>query len=150
MAIFAALKKSRMSNWKNSGLMALAVLTSVSMASAQSFGTDDGEDGTLQLNTISTAVPFLMISPDARAGGMGDLGAATSADGASIHWNPGKLVFVENKMGFAVSYTPWLRALVPDINLAYVSGYGKIGKKGNQTLADRCATSRWATSPSQM
>jgi hypothetical protein len=76
-----------------------------------------------------------MISPDARAGGMGDVGVATSADGASIHWNPGKLAFVENKMGFAVSYTPWLRALVPDINLAYVSGYGKIGKKGNQTLA---------------
>jgi hypothetical protein len=66
---------------------------------------------------------------------MGDVGVATSPDGASIHWNPGKLAFVDNKMGFAVSYTPWLRALVPDINLAYVSGYGKIGKKGLQTLA---------------
>lgn len=125
----------RMSVWKNLGLMALTALVSVPAAMGQSFGTDDGDEGTLQLNTITTAVPFLMISPDARAGGMGDLGVATSADGASIHWNPGKLAFVENKMGFAVSYTPWLRALVPDINLAYVSGYGKIGKKGNQTLA---------------
>ena len=44
-------------------------------------------------------------------------------DGASIHWNPAKMAYVPNKMGFAVSYTPWLRALVPDINLAYISGY---------------------------
>ncbi|MDP6908130.1 MAG: type IX secretion system outer membrane channel protein PorV [Flavobacteriales bacterium] len=100
----------------------------------QTFQTDD-EDGSIQLNTITTAVPFLMIAPDARAGAMGDVGAATDPDGASIHWNPAKMAFVDNKMGFAVSYTPWLRALVPDINLAYISGYGKIGKKGMQTLS---------------
>jgi hypothetical protein len=85
-----------------------------------------------QLNTITTAVPFLIISPDARAGGMGDAGVASSADVNSIHWNPSKLAFVENKMGVAISYTPWLRKLVPDINLAYVSFYNKL--KGDQTV----------------
>lgn len=93
------------------------------------------DEDRIQLNTITTAVPFMMISPDARAGAMGDVGAATDPDGASIHWNPAKMAYVPNKMGFAVSYTPWLRALVPDINLAYISGYGKIGKKGLQTLS---------------
>src|SRR5262245_59916338 len=85
-----------------------------------------------QINTITTAVPFLIISPDARAGGMGDAGCASSADANSIHWNPAKLAWVEKKLGFAVSYTPWLRNLVPDINLAYVSFYDKL--KGDQTI----------------
>ncbi len=78
-----------------------------------------------QINTITTAVPFLMISPDARAGGMGDAGAASSTDVNSIHWNPAKLVFADKKIGVGISYTPWLRKLVPDINLAYVSWYYK-------------------------
>lgn len=120
---------------KNAGLAALLIAILAGPVKSQTFDTGSGDDGTLQLNTITTAVPFLMISPDARAGGMGDLGVATGADAASIHWNPGKLAFVENRMGFALSYTPWLRALVPDINLAYLSGYGKIGKKGNQAIA---------------
>src|SRR5437868_4270228 len=78
-----------------------------------------------QINTITTAVPFLLIAPDARAGGMGDYGVATSPDPSSIHWNPAKLAFVDKKMGFSVSYTPWLRALVNDIYLAHISGYLK-------------------------
>ena len=84
--------------------------------------------GADEVNTITTAVPLLMISPDARAGAMGDAGVASSPDANSIHWNPAKLAFIENDLGFAVSYTPWLRALVPDINLAYLSGYKKIDK----------------------
>jgi hypothetical protein len=76
-----------------------------------------------QLNTITTAVPFLMISPDARAGGMGDQGVSTGADASAIHWNPAKLAFAEKNIGFAVSYTPWLKALVNDIYLGYLSGY---------------------------
>jgi len=79
-----------------------------------------------QVNTITTAVPFLLIGPDSRAGGMGDYGVATSPDPNSIHWNAAKLAFSDKKAGFAVSYTPWLRALVNDINLAYLSGYKKI------------------------
>ncbi|RMG76883.1 MAG: hypothetical protein D6707_11800, partial [Bacteroidetes bacterium] len=51
------------------------------------------------LNTITTAVPFMLIAPDSRAGGMGDVGAATSPDGNSIHWNPSKLAFVEDELG---------------------------------------------------
>lgn len=84
--------------------------------------------GADEVNTITTAVPLLMISPDARSGAMGDAGVASSPDANSIHWNPAKLAFIENDLGFAVSYTPWLRALVPDINLAYISGYKKIDK----------------------
>ncbi len=86
-----------------------------------------------QINTITTAVPFLQIAPDARAGGMGDYGAATSPDANSIHWNAAKMAFIEKSGGFSVSYTPWLRALVNDINLAYISGYKKL--KNDQTIA---------------
>ncbi len=89
-----------------------------------------------QVNTITTAVPFLMISPDSRAGGMGDAGCASSPDANSIHWNPAKLAFLDKKMGLSISYTPWLRALVPDINLAYISFYVKPGsKKSDQCIA---------------
>jgi len=79
-----------------------------------------------QLNTITTAVPFLMISPDSKSGAMGDVGVATTPDANSLHWNPAKYAFVEDDMGIAVSYVPWLRALVPDINLSYLSGYKKL------------------------
>lgn len=78
------------------------------------------------LNTITTAVPFLMISPDSKAGAMGDVGVATTPDANSLHWNPAKYAFVDDDMGFAVSYVPWLRALVPDINLSYLAGYRKL------------------------
>ena len=85
------------------------------------------------LNTITTAVPFLLISPDSKAGAMGDVGVATSPDANSLHWNPAKYSFVEDEVGFSVSYVPWLRALVPDINLSYLSGYKKIND--NETVA---------------
>lgn len=80
------------------------------------------------INPITTSVPFLLIAPDSRQGGMGEVGAATPADVNSIHWNGSKLAFAEKNMGFGISYTPWLRQLVPDISLMYVSGYGKISK----------------------
>lgn len=78
-----------------------------------------------QLNTITTAVPFLMISPDARAGGMGDAGVASEPDAHAIHWNPAKMAFYNGKGIGSVSYTPWLRSLVNDIYLAYATGYYK-------------------------
>ncbi len=84
------------------------------------------------VNTITTAVPLLLISPDARSGAMGDAGVASKPDANSAHWNPSKFAFIDDDMGFSVSYTPWLRALVPDINLAYLSGYKRIDK--NQTI----------------
>ena len=89
-----------------------------------------GQQLNTQMNTITTAVPFLLISPDSRAGGMGDCGVASTPDANSIHWNPSKLAFVDKQMGISVSYTPWLRALVPDINLAYLSWYYKTKKRG--------------------
>lgn len=84
------------------------------------------EQSALQLNTITTAVPFLLIAPDSRSGAMGDAGVASSPDANSMHWNVAKLAFVEKEMGVAVSYSPWLRRLVPDINMSYVSGYKKL------------------------
>lgn len=77
-------------------------------------------------NPISTSVPFLTITPDSRNGAMGDVGAATSPDANSQYQNPSKYAFVEGNYGFAVSYTPWLRKLVSDINLAYLSGFCRI------------------------
>jgi hypothetical protein len=77
-------------------------------------------------NTITTAVPFLTITPDSRAGGMGDAGVGLTPDVSSQHWNPAKYVFMESDMGVGLSYSPWLRNLVDDINLAYLSGYKKL------------------------
>ena len=88
--------------------------------------------GSDRLNTITTAVPFLIISPDSKAGAMGDVGVATEPDANSLHWNPAKYAFVNDDMGFAVSYVPWLRALVPDINLSYLSGYKRLSD--NETV----------------
>lgn len=78
-----------------------------------------------QSDPITTAVPFLLISPDARAGGMGDGGIACSNDANAMHWNVSNLAFIKKKTGIAFSYTPWLRALVPDMNHAYLSFYIK-------------------------
>ncbi|HZH73768.1 MAG TPA: type IX secretion system outer membrane channel protein PorV [Mariniphaga sp.] len=77
-------------------------------------------------NAITTAVPFLSITPDSRAGGMGDAGVGTLPDLSSQHWNPAKYAFMESEMGVSLSYSPWLRALADDINLAYLVGYKKL------------------------
>lgn len=85
------------------------------------------------LNPITTAVPFLLISPDSKQGALGDAGAATDADVNSTHWNQSKLAFADKKFGVALTATPWLRNLVPDIYLYYLSGYSKINK--NQAVS---------------
>ena len=104
-------------------LTAILLLTQVQVF-AQS---DEGHNPLGQtLNAITTAVPFLSIAPDSRAGAMGDIGCATSADANSQSYNPAKYAFCENAFGFSVSYSPWLRHLVNDINLAYLSGYWRI------------------------
>jgi len=77
-------------------------------------------------NNIVTAVPFLLITPDARAGAMGDAGVAIAGDVNSASINPAKLAFLDKPYGFALSYSPWLKSLVPDINLAYLSGFYKL------------------------
>jgi len=82
-----------------------------------------------RVNTITTAVPFLRIAPDARAGAMGDVGLATPATAASMHWNPAKLAFAEKSTSLTFSYTPWLKQLVDDIYLAYATGYKQLNDK---------------------
>src|SRR3954470_11112183 len=131
-------------NYINASIMLMALIFVIESSKAQislnaptsstaTTGTTISSYRPDQINTITTAVPFLMITPDSRAGGMGDVGAATSTDVNSIHWNPSKLGFAEKKMAIGISYTPWLRALVQDINMAYLSGYYKTKKSG--TLA---------------
>lgn len=83
----------------------------------------------IQLNTITTAVPFLQIAPDSRASGIGDAGLGFTADANQLHWNPSNIVFGEDKVQISLSYSPWLRDLVADMNLAYLSVYGKINDK---------------------
>ncbi len=82
-----------------------------------------------ELNAIQTVVPFITIAPDSRAGAMGDVGAATSPDIYSQHWNPAKYAFIDGNAGVGISYSPWLRNLVPDINIAYLTGYYRIDEK---------------------
>jgi len=87
----------------------------------------------VRYNPISTAVPFLTITPDSRHGAMGDVGVATSPDANSQYLNPSKYAFTEGKFGFSLSYTPWLRQLVNDINLAYMAGYYRLNN--NEVIA---------------
>lgn len=82
-----------------------------------------------RINVVTTAVPFLRISPDARAGGMGDAGLATEADASSIFWNLAKIPFSKSNNSVAVTYTPWLRDLqVNDVFLGTLSGYHKLSE----------------------
>ncbi|MGK7393001.1 MAG: type IX secretion system outer membrane channel protein PorV [Candidatus Cyclobacteriaceae bacterium M3_2C_046] len=78
---------------------------------------------------ITTAVPFMMISPDARAGAMGDVGAATTPDANSVHWNPAKIAFMEKDFGFSLSYTPWLGKIIDDMSISYLSAFKKITRE---------------------
>ncbi len=113
-------------------------------------------------NPIVTAVPSLSIAPDARAGGMGDVGVATTPDVNSQYWNPAKYVFMESDAGISVSYTPWLRKLVSDIDLAYLAGYWKPDKQsavsaslryfslGDITLMDQLGIPQGSAHPNEL
>ena len=97
---------------KKLSLALLIVFTTVKVSSQNA----------LNYNVVTTAVPMLLVSPDSRAGAMGDVGVASTPDGNSSAWNPAKLAFLENKKAsLALSYTPWMSKLVPDIDLAYVN-----------------------------
>jgi hypothetical protein len=85
------------------------------------------------INVVTTAVPFLRISPDARAGGMGDLAIATTPDASSPYFNLGKVPFNELRTGLNLTYTPWLKRLVNDVYLASMSGYHKMDE--NQAIS---------------
>lgn len=113
----------------NKVLLILGISLFATSGFSQNLGGNETDNGKhLQLNTITTAVPFLIITPDSRSGALGDVGAALSPDANSFHWNTSKLVFSKDKAEFSASYSPWLRQLVDDIHLSYISGYTKIGK----------------------
>ncbi len=106
----------------------IALFSIVSSTYGQNVVNINSVQDELQLNTITTAVPFLMISPDSRSGALGDAGVSTSPDANSIHWNPAKLAFLEGSSGVSLSYSPWLRNLVGDISLSYLSGYYQVNR----------------------
>ncbi|MFV0291439.1 MAG: type IX secretion system outer membrane channel protein PorV [Mangrovibacterium sp.] len=83
--------------------------------------------------SISTAVPFLTIAPDSRAAGIGDAGVATSADFFSQHWNAAKYAFINQNYGVGISYSPWMKKLVDDMSLSYLSGFYKLDE--NQAIS---------------
>lgn len=99
-----------------SAMMTLAALASVK-----------AQDVKNQLNPVYYGVNSLAIAPDARAGGMGDIGAATDPDVNSQYWNPAKYPFCISRAGVSLNYTPWLRSLVSDIDLANLTGYYRLG-----------------------
>lgn len=87
----------------------------------------NAQDVKNQLNPVYHGVTSLAIAPDARGGGLGDVGAATDPDVNSQYWNPAKYPFCISRAGVSLNYTPWLRSLTPDIDLASITGYYRIG-----------------------
>jgi opacity protein-like surface antigen len=106
---------------KNSQRILLTLMLAV--ASAGVFAQDKLD----MFNPVNTSVTSQMIAPDARAAGMGDVGVATDPDVNSQYWNPAKYPFCISRAGVSLNYTPWLRQLVSDMDLAYLSGYYRIG-----------------------
>lgn len=99
-----------------------------------SFASLQAQDKREDFSPINTAAPSLSIAPDARGAGMGDNGVASGSDLASQYWNPAKYAFNYSNAGIGLSYTPWLRKLVNDVALAYLSGFYKIGQNDNQAI----------------
>jgi len=117
---------------KHFALRGLALMAcSSARVSAQSTNNINGTSSTF----VTTAVPFLRISPDARAGAMGDAGIAVSPDANSQYWNASKIPFTSSQYGISATYTPWLKDLVPDIFLAYLAGYAKFGEEQEQAIS---------------
>lgn len=117
---------------KRIAIAGLTVLTGL-IGTQQSFAQKTGLAGTT--GAITTAVPFLRISPDARSGAMGDVGIAISPDANSQYWNVAKLAMSPKDAGVSVTYTPWLHDLVPDVFLGYISAYKKFGANSNQAIS---------------
>jgi hypothetical protein len=100
----------------------------VTIAGTSAEAQDMQSDGR-RTNNIQTGAPFLLITPDARSGGMGDVGVATSPDANSSYWNSAKLAFMEDATGLSVSYTPWLRNLVNKVYLSYGTIYHRLDER---------------------
>lgn len=101
------------------------------MAFAQSIGQGGTNTNGSSSTQIPTAVPFLLITPDSRSGGMGEAGVALSPDANANFWNPSKLAFIEDNDAVSASYSPWLRNLVPDVSLSYISYAHKLDDRNS-------------------
>lgn len=115
----------------------IAAVLSAFTVSAQ--GTDvQGHTGqSLEYNVISTAVPFLIIAPDARSAGLGDCGVSTSPDVYSMHWNAAKYAFIEEDFSVGLAYSPWLRKLIPDMNIAYLALSKRVSPRSTVAMSLR-------------
>ena len=118
---------------KNKILFAIALLLCIPNVVWAQDEADDSQETIQTFTPITTGVSFLGVAPDARGGGLGDVGAATAPDADAQYWNPAKYAFISAEGGATVSYEPWLRKLVSDIDLVSASGYYKI--KDVQTVA---------------
>ncbi|WP_181309054.1 type IX secretion system outer membrane channel protein PorV [Rufibacter sp. XAAS-G3-1] len=107
----------------------LVSLASISVKAQNSIGQNQ------DYRPITTAVPVLLVSPDARSAGMGDAGVATSPDVNAPYWNPAKLGFIESDLEVSLSYTPWLRNIVNDMSLVYLSGQKKLTPNSSIALS---------------
>ena len=116
---------NRQNNRNTWMLRVIVILFTFHFSLLTSFAQDD--DGQMMFNPVEHAVISQTIAPDARAAGMGDVGAATDPDVNSQYWNPAKYPFCISRAGVALNYTPWLRKIVGDIDLAYLAGYYRIG-----------------------
>ena len=133
MPNFQNIRKKRVMK-KNIVQLGLVLAFAVTINQTNLYGQVENES----INTIVTAVPFLRIAPDARAGSMGDAGIATSTDANAMHFNASKLAFAENDISLSATYTPWLRALdLQDVYLAYLAGYKQIDKNSTVGLSLR-------------
>ena len=109
------------------------LIAALMMVAAASYGQNNyiGQDYSVSPNVITTAVPFVSISPDARGGSLGDCGVASDPDVYSMHYNPAKYVYLQDKFAAGLGYSPWLRNLVPDMNLAYLALAYKINDRSS-------------------
>ncbi len=108
------------------------LVAALMMFAAASYGQNYiGQDYSVSPNVITTAVPFVSISPDARGGSLGDCGVASDPDVYSMHYNAAKYVYLQDKFAGGLGYSPWLRNLVPDMNLAYLALAYKINDRSS-------------------
>jgi len=103
-----------------------SVLTAVAFGQSGNTAKDASD---LQLNTITTAVPFLQITPDSRSGALGDVGTALSPSSNSLFWNTSMLSFAKDKSEISLSYSPWLQNLASDINLSHLAGFYRLNER---------------------
>ncbi|GHT62343.1 hypothetical protein FACS189451_06450 [Bacteroidia bacterium] len=94
----------------------------------------DGDDSKSYFNPLTNGAPSLTVAPDAKGNSLGDVGAATEPDVFSQYWNPAKYAFAYSKGGFGLSYTPWLKKMIDDIDLVYLAGYYKLGESDRQAV----------------